>query len=95
MLRQSILKLQNCAITSRLASHYNYSTTKNPCSLCPEDQVKEKDENCKEKNPPKNDEMCSDHCNMIPDAKELQNLKSFEMKSNCKSFQLSSEGHKC
>lgn len=92
MFRQSVTK---CNSIARKALARNY-TTKPPCGLCPEDQdsKNEKADDCDEKSTnTKNNQMCKEHCEMMPDAKDLINMKSFELKSNCKSFHWCSEGH--
>jgi len=92
MLRQSVSKLNSSIARMALSRSYN---TKPPCGLCPEDPEpkKEKDDDCDEKSDSKNNQMCKEHCEMMPDAKDLINMKSFELKSNCKSFHWCSEGH--
>lgn len=92
MLRQSVTKLNSSIVRMALSRTY---TNKPPCSLCPEDQdsKNEKDDNCDDKTDDKKNQMCKDHCQMMPDAKDLINMKSFELKSNCKSFHWCSEGH--
>jgi hypothetical protein len=92
MLRQSVTK---CNSIARKALSRNY-TTKPPCGLCPEDQdtKNEKTDDCDEKSTDTTkNQMCKEHCEMMPDAKDLINMKSFELKSNCKSFHWCSEGH--
>ncbi|CAG9809178.1 unnamed protein product [Chironomus riparius] len=92
MLRQSVNK---CNSIARLALSRTYNT-KPPCGLCPEDKdtKNEKAEDYDEKSTDtNNNQMCKEHCEMMPDAKDLVNMKSFELKSNCKSFHWCSEGH--
>lgn len=66
---------------------------KNPCSLCPdenEQRQQEKRSNLKEDEP-----MCKHHGDMVPEAKDLKNLKNFELMSNCNKFHWKSEGQDC
>lgn len=95
MLRQSASKLNSSIARMALLRSYN---TKPPCGLCPEDQdsknEKSSNDDCdQKKDDTKNNQMCKEHCEMMPDAKDLINMKSFELKSNCKSFHWCSEGH--
>lgn len=93
MLRQSVTKLHNSI--ARLAVITNYSSSsKPPCSLCPEDEdSKDNEDECGEQKDTNKSKMCKEHQEMVPKAEDLANMKSFELKSKCKSFHWCSEGH--
>lgn len=107
MLRQSVSKLPFSFVRSSfIRSFASKKKNKTPCSLCPDEEEKAKqqaeaviepmfnyEDFGEKKTSTTKEEICKEHGEMIPDIGELKNLKSFELKSNCNSFHWLSEGH--
>jgi hypothetical protein len=71
-----------------------FADKKKPCNLCPEEAEKSgKSLTGTKLKIPSAGSNCKHHSEMAPNAEELKKFKNFELKSDCSTFYLASEGH--
>lgn len=92
MMRKSISKFNLSSIRRTIVRGFA-DKKKSPCSLCPEEAEKNRQNITVETTKKDDDPLCKHHGDLVPDFNDLKNVKKFELKSDCNKFHWTSQGH--